>query len=60
MRGISSFVKGEFCVEFSPVLTIPDSRFPIPDSRFPTPDSLKIFFTKLFKICYNIAIFVLQ
>ncbi|NEQ81991.1 MAG: hypothetical protein F6K26_17565 [Moorea sp. SIO2I5] len=43
MRGISSFFKGEFWVEFPSFLTIPDSRFPIPDSRFPIPDSLKIF-----------------
>ncbi|NEQ80875.1 MAG: hypothetical protein F6K26_11660 [Moorea sp. SIO2I5] len=53
MRGISSFFKGEFCVEFSPVLTIPDSRFPIPDS-------LKIFLQNFSKyaiimrfLCYN-------
>ncbi|WP_161603172.1 MULTISPECIES: hypothetical protein [Moorena] len=39
MRGILSFVQREFCLEFSPVLTTPDSRFPIPDSLLPTPDS---------------------
>ncbi|WAN69745.1 hypothetical protein BJP36_37265 [Moorena producens JHB] len=40
-------------------LLLPTPLLSIPDSRFPIPDSLQKFVTKLFQICYNIIFFVL-
>ncbi|NER87079.1 hypothetical protein [Moorena sp. SIO3A2] len=40
-------------------LLLPTPLLPIPDSRFPIPDSLKKFVTKVFKKCYNGIFFVL-